>query len=291
MSKIINGKALAEKIKDNIVKEIIKLNHGKPELINKRPNLAIILIGKREDSELYVNLKEQQAKKVGIDTHLYKCPENISEQEILDIIDHLNKDKTIDAILVQLPLPKEFNADAIIRAIDPAKDVDGFHPDNLKLLFKTCNHQKIAPPVFATVLEMLDSINYEIKNKRVCIIANFDIFGKSLAHILKCKGAKTKAIRADDKNLTSKTVQADILITAIGKPRFIKKDMIKKNAVIIDIGITTEGKKVFGDVDFEDVKDKVSYITPVPGGVGPMTIAMALRNTLELYKFKRNRKQ
>ncbi len=279
MPKIINGKALAEKIKDNIVKEIIKLN-------GLRPNLAIILIGEREDSELYVNLKEQQAKKVGIDTHLYKCPENISEQEILDIIDHLNKDKTIDAILMQLPLPEGFKTDAIIRAINPAKDVDRFHPDNLKILFKTCDHHHVMPPIFEVVLEMLKSIDCQLQNKQICIVCNSDIFGKSLAKVLECQGARVEIVYTDNNDLVNKTKRADVLITAVGKPGFIKKDMIKKDAVIIDIGITKKGKKVGGDVDFEDVKNKVSYITPVPGGVGPMTIAMAFRNTLELYKRK-----
>ena len=277
MAKIINGKALAEKIKDNIVKETAKLK-------GERPNLAIILIGEREDSKLYVNLKEEEAKKVGIDTHSYKCPKNINEREVLDMINHLNKDELIDAILVQLPLPKGFNADAIIKAINPAKDVDRFHPDNLKKLFKTCNHQKIAPPVFATILEMLKSIDCQLRGKQVCIICNSNIFGKSLAKVLKCQGAKAGIAQADDNNLTDKTRQADILITAIGKPKFIKEDMIKKGAVIIDIGITKQGKKVYGDVDFEDVKNKVGSITPVPGGVGPMTIAMAFKNILELYK-------
>ncbi|MCK4554343.1 bifunctional 5,10-methylenetetrahydrofolate dehydrogenase/5,10-methenyltetrahydrofolate cyclohydrolase [Candidatus Parcubacteria bacterium] len=282
MPKIIDGKALAEKIKDNIVKEIAKLN-------GERPNLAIILIGERGDSELYVALKEQQAKKVGIDTHLYRCPENISEQEVLDIIDHLNKDELIDGILVQLPLPKGLDTDTIIKAVNPAKDIDGFHPDNLKILFKTCDHHHVMPPIFEVVLEMLKSIDCQLRNKQICIVCNSDIFGKSLAKVLKCQGARVKIVYADNNDLVNKTKRADVLITAVGKPGFIKKNMIKKDAVIIDIGITKKGKKVYGDVDFEDVKNKVSYITPVPGGVGPMTIAMAFRNTLELYK-KKHRK-
>lgn len=287
MSKIINGKKLAEKIKDKIVKEILSCN--KDSLHITRPNLAIILIGERPDSELYVKLKEREAKKVGIDTHLYRCAENTSELEILEMIKCLNDDKTIDAILVQLPLPAGIDTDTIIMALDTAKDVDGFHPDNLEALFKSCDFSGLMPPVFATVLEMLKSIDYEIKNKQVCIISNSDIFGKSLAHILKCRGAKAEAIKADDKNLAERTKQADVLITAAGKSKFIKKDMVKKDAVIIDIGISKQDDKTVGDVDFDDVEDKVSYISPVPGGVGPMTIAMAFRNTLEIYK-KRHKK-
>ncbi len=289
MAQIINGKELAEKIKDEIVKEIVRLNSGATCCAIKRPNLAIILIGEREDSKIYVNLKKKEAKKVGIDTHLYKCPENISEHEVLDMIKCLNNDDAIDAILVQLPLPAGFDTDMIIRAINPKKDVDGFHPDNLKTLFKTRDHARIMPPVFEAILEMLKSIKYELKGKQVCVISNSKIFGKALARVLECRQAKVAAIRADNAGLKEKTSRADILITAAGKPKFIKKDMVKKDAVVIDVGITKKDGKICGDVDFEDVKNKASFITPVPGGVGPMTIAMALKNTLELYKRRRNK--
>lgn len=288
MGQIINGKQLAEKIKDEIVKEIIKLNGGLT-VAAKRPNLAIVLIGEREDSKLYVSLKEREAKKVGIDTHLYECPENISEREVLDMIECLNNDNAIDAILTQLPLPTGFDTDKIIRAIDPKKDVDGFHPDNLAILFKTCDHGRVMPPIFEAILEMLKSIKYESKGKQVCVVSNSEIFSKALARILECGQAKVTAIRADDTDLKNKTKQADLLITAIGKPGLIKKDMIKKDAVVIDVGITKKDGKVCGDVDFEDVKNKAGFITPVPGGVGPMTIAMALKNTLELYKRRRGK--
>ena len=140
------------------------------------------------------------------------------------------------------------------------------------------------PPVFAAVLEMLKSINYEVKNKRVSIIANSLIFGRGLAHVLNCQGAKAEAVKADDKKFQEKTAQADVLITAVGQPKLIKKEMIKAGAVIIDIGITKQGQEVVGDVDFAEVKDKAGYISPVPGGVGPLTVAMAFKNTLEIYK-------
>lgn len=281
--KIIDGKILAEKIKDQVVEDIIKLN-GKPESAVVRPNLAIILVGQRPDSEIYVRLKEKEAKRVGIDTHLYRCAETVSELELLEMVRCLNEDETIDAILVQLPLPDAIDTDTIIMSIDPVKDVDGFHPDNLAKLLSTCDPKVMMPPVLAVVLEMLKSIDFEIKNKQVCIISNTDIFGKSLAHILICQGAKAETVRADDKNLATETRQADVLITAIGKPEFIKKDMIKDGAVIIDVGINKQGDKVVGDVDFEDVKDKAGWLTPVPGGVGPMTVAMAFKNTVEIYK-------
>jgi len=282
-AKIIDGQALAEKIKDQIIKEIIRLNKGQTDC-QHRPNLAIILVGDREDSKLYVGLKEKEAKKVGIDVHTYKCPENIREEEIISTIECLNSDKLIDGILVQLPLPPRFDTNKIIKTINPAKDVDCFHPENLKIILGSCHHRHILSPVFSAVLEMLSSINYQLKNKQVCLIANSDIFGKSLGKILECQGAKVKTIKASDKNLGKETSEADILITAVGKPKFIKKEMVKKEAVIIDIGITKTGKTIYGDADFSDIKDKVSYITPVPGGVGPLTIAMLFRNTLELYK-------
>ena len=277
MSKIIDGKILAEKIKDKITREIHELN-------GPRPNLAIILIGERPDSELYVSLKEREAKKVGIDTHLYKCPENINERELLKIIKCLNDDKLIDAILVQLPLPAAIDTATIMLALDPAKDVDGFQPENLEKLLKSCESPDLMPPVFAVVLEMLKSIDYKIANKQVCVIFNSDIFGKSLAHVLKCRGAITEILKVGDKNLAEHSRQADVLITAAGQSKFIKQNMIKQDAVIIDIGISRQSGKVVGDVDFENVKNKAGYITPVPGGVGPMTIAMAFKNTLELYK-------
>jgi len=283
MTQIINGQALAKIIKNNITKNLIKLNQG-DENCPQRPNLAIILVGKRADSELYVNLKEKEAKEVGIDTHIYKCSADILENEIFDIVIHLSNDDKIDAILVQLPLPKNFDTAGIIRAIDPKKDVDRFHPQNLEQLFKTCDHQHVIPPVHGAVLEILKSINCDLKNKQVIIIANSDIFGKSLAKVLTCEQAEVNLSHPEDKNLISLTKQADILISAIGQPKFIKANMIKKDAVIIDIGITKQDKKVLGDVDFNSVKDKASFITPVPGGVGPMTIAMLFKNTLELYK-------
>ncbi len=285
MGKIIDGQKLAKKIKDKIVKEILKLNDNKPECPN-RPNLAIILVGDRTDSKLYVDLKEREAKKVGIDTHLYRLPAETPENDILEVIDCLNKDELIDAILVQLPLPKNFNTNKIIKAIDPKKDVDRFHPNNLKILMSACGHDEVMPPVHATVLEILRSIKCDLKEKQIALIANSEIFGKSLAKVLECQEAKVSILTANDKNLTHITKKADILITAIGKPEFIKAEMIKQDAIIIDIGITKTDKKVLGDVDFKDVSAKANFITPVPGGVGPLTIAMLFKNTLELYKNK-----
>ncbi len=278
--KIINGKIIAEKIKDEIVQEVL-------ELKGRRPNLAIILVGERDDSKLYVSLKEKAAKLVGVDTHLYKCSAGIKEEELIEMIKLLNKDDEIDAILVQFPLPKNINSDKIVRQIKKQKDVDQFHPDNLKNLRKAYQTNKIISPVFSAVIKVLDKIKFNLKNKVVCLVVNSDIFGKSLAEILKGMGAEVKVIKSSDKKLNKKIIQADVIITAVGKAKLIKKEAVKEGAVVIDIGVVKQGKKISGDVDFENVIKKVSHITPVPGGIGPITVAMLLKNTVALMKQKK----
>ncbi|RLC38927.1 bifunctional methylenetetrahydrofolate dehydrogenase/methenyltetrahydrofolate cyclohydrolase [Candidatus Falkowbacteria bacterium] len=282
MEKIIDGKKLAKEIKDKIVKEIVKLK-------GERPNLAIILVGERADSLVYVDRKIEEAKKVGIDTHLYKCSANIEEREIFELINYLNYDVLVDAIIVQLPLLKGFDTDGIILALNPEKDADCFHPKNVEAVIKDYKSLKVVSPVFASIFYILKDINFNLQNKSICVISNSKIFGHSLASAFKQGGAKVENIRPDDKQLAKKTKQADILISVAGKKKFIKKDMVKKDAVVIDVGITKEGKKIYGDIDFAGVKDKASFITPVPGGVGPMTIAMLFKNTLELYKKRRGK--
>ena len=275
---IIDGKKLAEQIKDELTQEIYNLR-------GDRPNLAIVLVGNRPDSQLYVKLKEKQAKLVGIDTHLSKCSEDITEDELLKIINFVNNDDLVDGILVQMPLPKEIDSFKIIEAINPIKDVDGFHSENLHKLNKIDSPGIIIPPVFGAVLEMLKSISCSLIDKQICIIANTDIFEDNLAGVLEQQGAQVEITKIEDEDLIDKTLQADIIITAVGQPKFINQSMIKDKAVIIDIGIAKdENDKICGDVDFEDVQDKASYVSPVPGGVGPVTIAMALRNTLIAYQ-------
>lgn len=278
--KLIDGKALAEKTKDEIVKEIVNLG-------DERPNLAIILVGEREDSKLYVSLKEKQAKAAGIDTHLYKCDADISEDELLAVIDYLNADDLIDAILIQLPLPEGFDTDRVVARMDPAKDVDGFHPENLKKLVNSCDDEAL-PPLLGVILEILNEISCTPDGKRVTALVNSELFGNAIKHVLECKGAEVTVVHADDPELVAKTNRADILISALGKPKFIKAGMVKEDAVIIDIGISqAPDGAVVGDVDAEAVEDKAGYLTPVPGGVGPMTIAMAFKSTLYLHKKRR----
>jgi methylenetetrahydrofolate dehydrogenase (NADP+) / methenyltetrahydrofolate cyclohydrolase len=264
MVKLIDGRKIANRIKDEIAQEIYKMK-------GIRPNLAIILAGDREDSRLYVSLKEKEGKKVGIDTHLYILEPYTSEKEFLSMIEFLNKDETIDGILVQLPLPAKFDTDRIIAAIDPKKDADGFHPH--------CPDY-IKSPVLASVSACLQEIGMTGRSKIACSFRRSEVFGKGLEDILKRQGFSICP--------KSKSSQADLLITAMGKPKLIKKDMIKKGAVIIDIGITKVNEKVLGDVDFEDIKNKASYITPVPGGIGPMTIAFLFKNVLEIFKRRKD---
>jgi methylenetetrahydrofolate dehydrogenase (NADP+)/methenyltetrahydrofolate cyclohydrolase len=275
--KIINGREMAEKIKDDITAKIVEQNE-------QRPNLAIVLVGEREDSQLYVSLKEKEAVKVGIDTHLYKCPENAPQKEIIKMIEFLNNDDLIDAILVQLPLPDGFETDKIIGAVSPKKDVDGFHPDNIKKFMSTCDHRHVMPPVVEVVLEILKNINFVSPNKKAVIIANSEIFGKTLAKALECRGIIVKIIKKDSNSLKDLCLESDLIISAAGEPKLITGEMIKKDAVIIDVGISKKDGRVCGDVDMESVKNKDCQLTPVPGGVGPMTIAMAFKNTLELFQ-------
>lgn len=267
MTKKINGNKIAEKIKDTVTKEIFELN-------GPRPNLAIVLVGTRPDSNLYVSLKEKEAKKVGIDTHLYKCEAETSEDKIVELVKHLNEDPLINGIIVQLPLPEHINTDKVINLIDPKKDADGFHPKN----------KLVKSPVHSTVFKMIEEISFDPKDKKVVIISNSEVFAKPLSEALKEKGADSIILGTDDKDLKSQTSQADLLITAIGKACFVTKDMVKDGVVIIDVGITKKDSLIFGDVDYENIFPKASYISPVPGGVGPMTIAYLFKNTLELFK-------
>jgi len=280
---IIDGQQIALEITQKIAREIFD------NALDKRPGLAIILAGEREDSALYVDIKQERAKEVGIDTHLYKIEEGETTEDVVELIEHLNKDEDIDGILVQLPLPEKYDTDKIIATINPQKDVDCFHPENVK---KLDNYKQEKPPilspVYATVLEMLEKIYFDIKDRQVVLVVNSDIFGSGLKKILEAEGAdEVEIVFANDENLKEKTKQADLLITAVGRRNLITAEMIKPNAVAIDIGITKENGKVYGDVDFAEVKEMAQAITPVPGGVGPVTVAKVLENTWQLAKNKR----
>jgi len=276
---LIDGKKIAERIKAEIVQEIVKLG--------ARPNLAIVLVGERDDSKLYVRLKEKQAKEVGIDTHLYQCDADISEAELISMIDFLNADETIDGILVQLPLPEGFDTDKAVERILPEKDVDGFHPLNLEKFLASCDNP-FTPPLIGVILEVLKETGLNLKDKLAVALVNSEILGKTIKHALECLGAQVQVYHRDELELAQKTNQADLLISALGAPGLITKDFVKQDVALIDIGISRlPNDTVAGDINADSVKSLAGYLTPVPGGVGPITIAMALQNTLRKFKKKK----
>jgi methylenetetrahydrofolate dehydrogenase (NADP+)/methenyltetrahydrofolate cyclohydrolase len=279
MTQIIDGNKIALEITQKIARDIFD------NALEKRPGLAIILAGNREDSTLYVNIKQTRAKEVGIDTHLYKIKDNEDTEDIIELIEHLNNDREIDGILVQLPLPPKYDTNKIITTINPNKDVDCFHPKNLQKLDNYKNEKPlILSPVYGTVLLMLKKIFFNYENKRALIVTNSEIFGSGLQKILQAKGAEVEFIFSDDKNFLEKIKKADLLITAVGQKNLITAEMLKTNVVIVDIGISKENGKIYGDVDFADAKEMAWAITPVPGGVGPVTVAKLLENTWRLAK-------
>ncbi len=273
-NKIINGTEIANTIKLGVRKEIV--DH---ELT---PGLSIILVGNDEASRIYVNLKEKACNAVGIVFNKYLFSVNDSESEIIDTINFLNNDEEVDAIIVQLPLPKNFDTQKIINAIDPRKDVDGFHPENIKKLLE--GNPIIEPVMNQTIREALLFTKQDFKNKSAVILGNSHEFIEPIEKMLEGMEIKTTHTHISDNDWQEKTACADILITAVGEPLLINKDEIKKDAIIIDVGINKVMGATVGDVNYTDVFPKCSYITPVPGGIGPITIAYLLKNTVELYK-------
>jgi len=284
-TQVIDGNKIAEKVKDKIVKDVLGFNQNKFHSAEIRPNLAIILIGNNKESELYVEKKMDQAKKVGIDTHLYRFSNQEVQTDIIKTIELLNEDSEIDAILVQLPLDKKFKINKIIQTINPKKDVDCFHPIN-----RNRKKDKIISPVYGAVLEVLNEVEFNLKEKKVLIVLNSEFFGVNLKKILDKKGAKAKICLVNDTKFEQKISEADLLITALGKPHFIKEQTLKEGAGVIDIGISRKGKKVKGDFDSDKLFNKIKFYTPVPGGIGPMTVAFLLKNTLELFKIRKKLK-
>lgn len=275
--KMIDGKVLAENIQADIAKKIFQ---GKI-----KPSLAVLLVGDDPASVLYVELKKKAAQKVGIDFHEYLLSENSPQEHILEIINFLNHDKHTDAILVQLPLPKHLDTDKIIRALDPSKDVDGFHPKNIENLLN--DKSDFIPGLPLGIIKLLESTKEDLKGKKSLIISKSDVFFKPLNKLLRDKGLETKVIKPVDLELKKSVLEADVLIVSCGQAFFITADMVKKDAIIIDVGTNKlEKNYVVGDVDYSGVFEKVKFITPVPGGVGPMTVAMLLYNTLKLAEIK-----
>ncbi|MFN3567596.1 MAG: bifunctional methylenetetrahydrofolate dehydrogenase/methenyltetrahydrofolate cyclohydrolase FolD [Caldimicrobium sp.] len=287
-AKIIDGKAIAEKIRQEIKAEVEELKEK-----GITPGLVTILVGENPASVSYVTAKQKTAHELGFYSVQENLPENVSEEELLKLIDKYNNDPKIHGILVQLPLPKHINERRVLYAIDPRKDVDGFHPVNVGKLV-------IGEPCFIPctpygILMLLAETKVPVEGADVVVVGRSNIVGKPMAILLMQKrkpvgNATVTVCHTATKNMAEHTKRADILIVAAGVPKFITADMVKEGAVVIDVGVnrigtTPEGKaKLCGDVDFEAVKEKASYITPVPGGVGPMTITMLMKNTLESAK-------
>ena len=276
MTTILDGKALSEQILNNLKDEIAKNNYT--------PSVAVVIVGNNPASQLYVKNKHKTALELGIKSQVIELDENISQKDLESEIDKLANDDKINAILVQLPLPKHINTQKIIEKIPPNKDVDGFHPYNSGRLFAGYEpFAKACTPL--GIIKLLNNYNINIEGKNVVIAGRSNIVGKPLAAMMTNLNATVTLCHSKTKNLKEITKNADILVCAIGKPKFFTKEYIKENAVVIDVGINKDGNgKLTGDVDFDNVKELTSFITPVPKGVGPMTIAMLMHNTLELYK-------
>ncbi|MCS5421412.1 MULTISPECIES: bifunctional methylenetetrahydrofolate dehydrogenase/methenyltetrahydrofolate cyclohydrolase FolD [Psychrilyobacter] len=276
MIKIIDGKKISAEIKEEMKIEIEELTKGG----KRAPGLAVIIVGENPASKVYVNSKVKTCSALGIYSEKYNLDSEITEAELLKLIEELNNKEEIDGILVQLPLPKHIDEDKIIEAIKPNKDVDGFHPINLGKLVIGKNGFKSCTPY--GIMELLKRYELDLNGKDVVIVGRSNIVGKPLAVMLTNENATVTLCHSKTKNLSEKTLNADIVIVAIGREKFLTEDMVKEGSIVIDVGINRNSLgKLCGDVDFENVSKKTSLITPVPGGVGPMTIAMLMKNTVK----------
>ncbi len=275
MAKILNGKEVATRIKSELKSEVDKLK--KTGVI---PGLAVVLVGNDPASGVYVNAKKKACAEIGIYSEEHLLPENIQMEELLNLIKELNERKEINGILVQLPIPKHLDEEEVINTINPLKDVDAFHPVNVgKIMLGNYDFLPCTP---AGVMELIKEAGVEIEGKECVIVGRSNIVGKPQAMLLLQKHGTVTVCHSRTKNLKEVCKRADILVAAVGKPQMIKADMVKPGVIIIDVGINRlENKKLVGDVDFEGVSNVAAAITPVPGGVGPMTIAMLMKNTVK----------
>lgn len=282
MAIIIDGKKVSAQVKEQVRIET-------EELVKKgiKPGLAVIIVGDDPASRVYVNNKKKACEKVGFLSKEFALPATTTQEELLSLVKELNEDKEINGILCQLPLPKGLDEKAVIEAISPLKDVDAFHASNVgKIMIGDYDFLPCTP---AGVMEMLHSYNIPVEGKECVVIGRSNIVGKPMTMLLLHENGTVTITHSRTKNLKEVTKRADILVAAIGKPKFVTADMVKEGAVVIDVGMDRdENGKLCGDVDFENVKEKCSAITPVPGGVGPMTIAVLMKNTLKACKIQNN---
>lgn len=277
-AEILSGTVLSKKIKIELAEQIQHyLSEGK-----RAPGLAVILVGSDPASKIYVENKRKTCDELGIYSQSFDLPSDTLEDELLALIDNLNEDSNIDGILVQLPLPEHINSEVIIERIKPNKDVDGFHPYNVGRLCQRIPELRACTPF--GVMKLLESIGTDIKGKHAVIVGASNIVGRPMSLELLLAGATVTVTHRFTEELSQYVKQADILVVAVGKPHLIKGEWIKPGAIIIDVGVNRVNGKLLGDVEFDVAKDYASYITPVPGGVGPMTVAMLMHNTLHAYK-------
>ena len=282
MAKIIDGKAVSAKVKEQVRKEAEVLKGQGIEI-----GLAVVIVGNNSASRVYVNNKKKACEEVGFNSYEYALPEETTEAELLELVEKLNSDDRVNGILVQLPLPKQINENAIINAIRPDKDVDAFHPENVGHIM--IGDFSFLPCTPAGVMELIAETGVDVCGKSCVVIGRSNIVGKPMAMLLLHKNGTVTICHSRTKNLAEICSKADILVAAVGKAKFVTPDMIKEGAVVIDVGMNRdENGKLCGDVDYATCFDKAGYITPVPGGVGPMTIAMLMRNTLTAAKIKNN---
>lgn len=285
MSNIIDGKAVSQSVKDRIKEETakIKAKYG------VTPGLAVIIVGDNPASRIYVNNKKKACEYVGFNSYEYALSEETTEADLLDLINDLNNDEKIDGILCQLPLPKHIDESVIINNISPDKDVDAFHPVNVgKIMIGDYSFLPCTP---AGVMELIASTGVDIKGKECVVVGRSNIVGKPMSMLLLHKSGTVTICHSKTKDLKAECKNADILVAAVGVPNLIKGDMVKEGAVVIDVGMNRlDNGKLCGDVEFESASKAAGYITPVPGGVGPMTIAMLMQNTLTAAKLNRNLK-
>ena len=279
MYQIIDGKKVAEEIREKVKQEVSKLD--------KKPGLAVILVGEDPASKVYANIKDKKCREVGIESYQHKLAKDVSEKEVLALVDKLNKDDKVTGILVQMPLPPHISSKKMMNAVLPEKDADGFHPMNIGKMM--LDEGGLVPCTPRGVMKLFDYYKINLEGKEAVVIGNSVIVGNPIAQLMLRKGATVTVCHIKTKDLKAHTSKADIIVSAVGKKDLVTADMVKQGAVIIDVGIVRHEGKIYGDVDFANVKDKCSYITPVPGGVGPMTVACLLENTLIAYKMQKRR--
>ena len=281
MSNIIDGKLVSTAVKQRVADEVKELNKNGVSVC-----LAVILVGEDPASQIYVANKKKACEQLGIISKEYVLPADTTQEELLSLIDNLNNDNSVNGILCQLPLPKGLDEKAVIASINPEKDVDAFHPVNVgKIMIGDYDFLPCTP---AGVMEMLAYYNIDVTGKDCVVIGRSNIVGKPMGMLLLHKNGTVTICHSKTKNLAEVTKKADILVAAVGKANFVTADMVKDGAVVIDVGMNRENGKLCGDVDFEGVASKASFITPVPGGVGPMTIATLMQNTLTAAKKQNN---